>query len=54
MGILRSVEFGTSVFKRKTQYPVGRLLISKLPGWMRLVVAFVVTAKDEKRKYLFK
>ena len=52
-GTFNSVEFGTSVFKRKTEYPVGRLMLEKLPAWMRIVVAFVLAVKAKGSTYLF-
>ena len=40
-GVFNSIEFGTKVFKRKEEYPVGRLMLQKLPEWMRVVAAYV-------------
>ncbi len=46
-GSFRALEFKTSVFKRKEQYPIGRMMVEKLPAWMRVVVKYVMGAKEK-------
>ncbi len=52
-GNFRALELGTSVFKRKSEYPVGRLMLQKMPEWMRIAVKFVLEQKQKGEKFLF-
>ena len=49
-----TIEFGTSVFKASPLYPVGRLVLQKLPGLFKVVLTFVVACKGQReREFLF-